>query len=226
MKPLVIILGLICAALAFAYYKSHTGATEELEQATQGFATQSNKVMELTTRLNLTNGTNEIARTNLMHVLDRRTLEVLNLSNRLVQTRLLLKQTQADAQEAQAAFQAKASQIGTAEAQRDELSRQLEMLAPVQKQLADANRKLSEVLTDRELWAQEAQRLQVEKGEMQAKLENPSFLRVQLAKVQDEAEMKRRYSQGRIPDAHDRRVQLQLQEDESVRAIKVSSAQR
>jgi len=96
MKSIVIILGLLCAVLGFAVYKQASAKHVEAEQLAKECATLSNKVAELTTRMTLTAATNDIAVSNLVSLADRRTAEVHNLSNRLVQTRLLLRATQSD----------------------------------------------------------------------------------------------------------------------------------
>jgi septal ring factor EnvC (AmiA/AmiB activator) len=65
----------------------------------------------------------------------------------------------------------------------------------------------------------EQQRIQLELSQLQNKLENVTFLRTQLARAEDEVELRRRVAGGRHPSASDRRVRLELQQDGTVRAV-------
>jgi len=222
MKSIVIILGLLCAVLGFAVYKQASAKHVEAEQLAKECATLSNKVAELTTRMTLTAATNDIAVSNLVSLADRRTAEVHNLSNRLVQTRLLLRATQTDLHTNQTALQQKAAELAVLQAEYDDVAGRLVMLPSLESKLATARQQyaaLQETVTEQK---REQQKLQFELAQLQNKLENVPFLRTQLARAEDDAEVRRRTAAtGRYPAASDRRIRLEMRPDGTVRAVPV-----
>ena len=117
MKVPIIILGLVSAGLAYGLYQRNSSAGMEAEQAVKQFETMSNQVAEVRTKLALEQGTSIQTLSNAQYAVTRRTSDLLQLSNRLVQTTLLLKASQADAREAHASLQSKAAQIAVLESQ-------------------------------------------------------------------------------------------------------------
>ena len=109
MKVPIIILGLVSAGLAYGLYQRNSSAGMEAEQAVKQFETMSNQVAEVRTKLALEQGTSIQTLSNAQYAVTRRTSDLLQLSNRLVQTTLLVKASQAEAREAHASLQSKAA---------------------------------------------------------------------------------------------------------------------
>src|SRR6266540_3356392 len=195
MKPFVIMLGLTCAGLAFGLYKSQTGATHELEEAVKLSQTFSNQVAELRTKLALEQATAIDTQSNLHSTLDRRVAQLAATSNRLVQVGLLLTAAQTDKAEAQTELQSKAAQC------------------------AEAKQKVAKTTSDLEFLFTENRRLQVEKNEVLGRLDDVGFLRTQLAKAEENAELQRRLAKAGQNAPVNKKAPLELQPDGSVRAV-------
>lgn len=212
-------LGLACAGLAFGLFKSYTGATHEAEVALQQHQTLSHQVAELRTKLALEQGTAIDARSNLQSTLDHRVAQLTATSNRLVQVGLLLAAAQTEMATAQTELQAKAAQCAVVEHERDELRHQVAGLATLEKQLAEAKQKVSKTTSDLEFLFTENRRLQVEKNEVVGKLDDVGFLRTQLAKAEENADLQRRLARAGRNAPVNKKAPLELQPDGSVRAV-------
>jgi len=128
MKPFTIILVVLCAVLGFGWYKSGSGASQQADATAKQYETLSNQVAELRTKLALEQGTALQVQSNLQFIAQQRTGQLLNTSNHLIQTHLLLKTAQAGALHAQTDLQSKAAQIAVLENQCDELKQRAQTI--------------------------------------------------------------------------------------------------
>ena len=192
MKPPVVFLSIVCLALAAALFLRHYKAQRALDSAAKQSETSSNEVAELRTKLALAEGMAAQRQTNLQSLLDQRSAELINASNVVVQIRAMLASTQEQAAQSQRELQIRAERIGTLEAQRDDLTRRGEALLPLEKQLADAREKLRFALGDSDTLLKESQRLQLENADLQRKLIDLQFLRLQMERVRADIETAKR----------------------------------
>ena len=221
MKAVVIILGLACVGLAFGYYNRNTTAAREVEEALKHHHSLSNQVMQLETKLAMVTGTSSQLQSNLQSTLDRRVAQLSATSNRLVQVGLLLTAAQAEKAAVQSELQGKTAQFAVAERERDEFRIQAATIPSLQNQLADARQKVAKATADLEFLITENGRLQVEKNEVMAKLDDVGFLRTQLAKAEDNAELQRRLAKAGQNAPVDKKAPLELQPDGTVRPLSV-----
>jgi len=219
MKAPVIILGLICAALAFGLYKRNSSASTEAEQALKQYETMSNQVAELRTKLALEQGTTAQHSSNANYIVTKRTSDLLQLSNRLVQTALLLKSAETSAREANVSLQTKAAQIALLESERTELQRKLEIIPELRRQVAEASTKATPIATERDALTQENRRLVLEVADYFRKLNDPSFLKLQLERAEQDMETRVRLAKAGAGVTVDKKSRLELQPDGTVRAI-------
>jgi hypothetical protein len=219
MKAPIIILGLLVLGLGFGYYKRNSSAREEVAVAVKEHQSLSNQVAELRTRLALEQGTGAQSQSNLNSGLNRRTAELMVASNRLVQVNLLIKAAQSQGATAQTDLQSKAAKLALLENERDDLKRQLTVLPKFEKQISEAKQQLTKATSDREFLLGEVRRLQVEKSELMSKLDDVSFLRIQLTKAEQDAELQRSFIKAGRNAALDRKSRLELQQDGTVRPV-------
>lgn len=223
MKTLVVILGLACAGLAYGYYNRHTGANLAAETALQQQQTLSNQVAELRTKLALEQGTSIQTQSNLHSTLDRRVAQLSSTSNKLVQVGLLLAAAQTEKTQTQSELQTKSAQLAVLERERDELHRQLAAIPALETQITEARQKATKNLNDVEFLFLENRRLQVERNEMAAKLEDVGFLRQQLGKAEENAELQQRIAKSGRSARVNKRAPLELQPDGTVRVAGTSA---
>ena len=146
-------------------------------------------------------------------------------SNRLVQANLLLKAAQSQGATAQADLQSKAAELALLENEREDLKRRLTVLPTLEKQTAEAKQKLAGATTDREFLSLEVRRLQVEKADLMRKLDDVSFLRMQLTRAEEDAELQRRLVKAGRSAPVDRKARLELLQDGTVRPVVPVSTQ-
>ena len=154
------------------------------------------EVAEVRTKLALEQGTSIQTLSNAQYAVTRRTSDLLQLSNRLVQTTLLLKASQADAREAHASLQSKAAQIAVLESQQGDVQRQLQIIPDLRRQLAEAKGLTSPVISERDSLAQENRRLSLELADNFRKLNDPAFLKLQLDRAQQDMETRIRLAKA------------------------------
>jgi chromosome segregation ATPase len=219
MKALVIILGLACVGLAYGLYHVNSSASKSAEAHDTQFQTFSNQLAEARTRLALEQGTSAHAQSNLQNVVDRRTGEVINTSNRLVQMNLLYRSAQADARSAQADVQLHVANLTVVEAERDELTRRLAQMGALEKKLSEAKEKLTDITGERNLLLQQLNRLEADRADLARKLEDVGFLRTQLARAEEDAALMRRMARAGHGAPVDRKARLEWQEDGTVRPV-------
>ena len=219
MKVPIILLGLVSAGLAYGLYQRNSSAGMEAGQAVKQFETMSNQVAEVRTRLALEQGTSLQSLSNAQHAVTRRTSDLLQLSNRLVQTTLLLKASQTEAREAHTSLQSKAAQIAVLESQQGDVQRQLQVIPDLRRQLAEAKEQSSPIAAERDSLAQENRRLSLELADNFRKLNDPAFLKLQLDRAQQDMETRIRLAKAGSSVTVDKKSRLELQPDGTVRAV-------
>lgn len=217
MKAPVIILSVACAGLAFGLYQSNSGAGREAAAAETQFKTFSNQVAEVSTKLAMSQGEANHAQSNLQHLVNLRTGELANTSNRLVQLNLLYRAAQTDARAAQADGQSLAARLAVLEAERDGLQRGLAAIPALERKLAEAREKLASTTSERNALQQEAGKLEVDKADLQRKLEDIGFLRVQLTRAEENAAVQRRLAKAGHSASAASKARLELLDDGTVR---------
>ena len=219
MKVPIIIFGLVSVGLAYGLYQRNSSASMEAEQAVKQFETMSNQVAEVRTKLALEQGTSIQSLSNAQYAVTRRTSDLLQLSNRLVQTTLLLKASQSEAREAHASLQSKAAQIAVLETQQADVQRQLQVIPDLRRQLAEAKEQSSPIAAERDSLAQENRRLSLELADNFRKLNDPAFLQLQLNRAEQDMETRLRLAKAGTSATVDKKARLELQPDGTVRAI-------
>jgi chromosome segregation ATPase len=219
MKALLIILGLACLGLGYGLYQLNSSASKAAETHDTQFQAMSNQVAELRTRLALEQATGAQAQSNLQSVIDRRTGEVVNTSNRLVQLNLLYRTAQSEARSAQGDVQLGVANLTVVEAERDELTRRLAQMAALEKKLSETKDKLADVTGERNLLLQQINRLEMDRADLTRKLDDIGFLRTQLARAEEDAAVMRRMVKAGHGAPVDRKARLELQEDGTVRPV-------
>lgn len=217
MKAPVIILSLACAGLAFGLYQRNNGADHEAAAAETQFKTFSNQVAELSTKLALEQGTASHTQSNLQSLVTLRTGDLANTSNRLVQLNLLYRAAQTEARAAQSELQSLAARLAVMEAERDALHRNLAAIPALERKFVEAREKLSSTVTERNALLQETGRLEVDRVDLQRKIEDIGFLRVQLARAEENAAVLRRLAKSGPNAAVSSKARLELLEDGTVR---------
>ena len=219
MKVPVIILSLVSVGLAYGLYQRNSSAGTETEQAVKQFESMSNQVAEVRTKLALEQGTSIQSLSNAQNAVTRRTSDLLQLSNRLVQTTLLLKASQAEARDAHTSLQSKAAQIAVLESQQGDVQRQLQVIPDLRRQLAETKEQSSPIAAERDSLAHENRRLSLELADNFRKLNDPAFLKLQLDRAQQDMETRIRLAKAGSSVTVDKKSRLELQPDGTVRAV-------
>lgn len=223
-KALLITLLVIALGLGFAWFKRHSGANAQADKDAAAISLLTSNVAELKTKLVLEQGNTSVAQTNQQAALDRRTAELMTVSNRVVQTSLRLEDARQEARAVQAELPAKAVAIAILEAQRDELQRQAALVPALQDESAAWKKKLGETQLELAALHEQLGRARLERADLERKLEDPLFLRTQERRVMEAVEARQRAAAGQRIDASDKRVRLELQPDGTVRPVFAADA--
>jgi chromosome segregation ATPase len=216
MKPPVVFLSIVCVALAAALFLRHKKAQSTLDVAIKQSEKSSNEVAQLSTKLALAQGIATQMQTNLQGLLDKRTGEVINASNIVVQVRAMLASSQEETAKARRELQIQAERIGTLEAQRADLARRVGSLSQLEKQLADLREDLRFALGDRDTLVKESQRLQLEKADLERKLIDLPFLRLQVERVEADIQIAKRLASAKSGSRRDLRRPVVMLPDGAV----------
>ena len=219
MKTVAVLLGLVCAALAYGLYKRGAGADADAAAAVKLQETLTNQVRQLETKLALEQGTAGQSISNLQYHLSRRDASLTYTSNRLVQANLLVNTAQTETRTIQPELASKAAQIAVLEGERDALARRLVVIPSLEKQLADLKIRFDGVSIDHDFLDSEVRRLEFEKADLERRLTDTSFLRTQLAKAEEDAELKRRLVKAGTSASVSSKARLELQADGTVRPL-------
>jgi chromosome segregation ATPase len=195
MKPLVIILSLVCVALgAQLVLRYGKGGRDEKEFAAVNTRvhTLSNEVVETRARAE------EEARLAafLQSNLTQRAAEMSAASNSLAQATASLATAQDELKNAQEEVKKQAARVAELEGQKDEMQAKLDELAGsirnLNTQIAETKRKLAAAEGDRESLTKELARLQSDKSELLRQFNDLAALRAQVALLRDEAAINQR----------------------------------
>lgn len=219
MKTVVIILSVVCAGLAYGLYKRGAGADTEAAAAIKLQESLTNQIRQLETKLAMEHATSSQSISNAQSLLSRRDASLTYTSNRLVQANLLAGAAQAELRAMQPEQASKAARIAVLEGERDELARRLASIPALEKQVSDGKAKLAGVTRDRDFLFSEVRRLELEKAEQDRKLDDAGFLRVQLARLEEDAALKRRLIKAGTSASVSSKARLELQADGTVRPI-------
>ncbi len=216
-KITAIILAVLVAVLGFALFKANTGAGHQAESDAATITSLSNQVTELRTKLALEHSNLDLAQSNHFALLHRRTAELNTTSNRLVQTALLLDRAREETRIAQAAIPSQAVAVATLEAQRDELQRQAAQIPGLQQEIAELKEQVQQGQFARAALDETLGLARASQAELERKLEDPAFLRLQARRADEAAALRQRTAAGESIRVTDRRVRLELQPDGTVR---------
>lgn len=220
MKTATIALGVLCAALAVALIQRGASANRQIETLVKDQQSLSNQIAEIRTRMALAQVTSTESLSNVQRHLDKRTADLLIVSNRLVQTHLLLQAAQKDARTAHDQLQSRAAQVAVLETQLDALRQQARR--PVEPEAStrekDALRQeLASVRRDYDALQTRLGALQVEWETLQSQLFDLEFLDRQRKDAEVAADIRRRMASARTGASPDPRRKLELQPDGTVR---------
>jgi len=218
MKALVIILSLACVGLAYGLYQSNSSAGREATAAETQLKAFTNQVDELKTKLMMTQGDAGHAQSNLQYLVTARTSELANTSNRLVQLNLLYRAVQTEAHGTRSEAQSIATRLVMLEAERDGFQRGLAVVPVLERKLAETNEKLAHAVSERNALLQELGKLEVDRADLQRKLEDIGFLRVQLTRAEENAAIQRRLAKAGHSAMADPKAKLEMLDDGTVRA--------
>ncbi len=221
MKPVVIVLGLLVAVLAFAFFQQRGSASRAAEAATKDLETMTNQVAEYRTKMTLAQVTAASTSSNLQHQLDKRTADLNVISNRLVQTHLLLQAAQTDARSTQEQLQARIARVVLLEAENEQSREQARRAAssdPVRENAA-LQRQLAEAGRDREALRAQLAKQRVDLDALQSRLFDVEFLDRQRKDAEMAADIRRRMASARAGASPDPRQKLALQPDGTVRYV-------
>lgn len=221
MKAIAIALGVICAILVFALLRSGASAKAELQAAQTNQVSLSNEVAEVRTRLVLANVTSTQTISNLQHGLNKRTSDLNILSNRLVQTHLLLQSAQKEGHSVQDQLQARIARVAVLEAEVDQFrlraSRSMESDSVNREK--QALNQLADVTMERDALRTQLGAALVENRALQVQLLDPEFLERQMKDAETAADIRRRMAGARAGAAPDPRLKLELQPNGTVRYV-------
>jgi hypothetical protein len=113
----------------------------------------------------------------------------------------------------------KAAQIAVLEGERDALARRLPVIPLLERQVTELKVRLDAVSADYGHLDSEVRRLELEKADLDRKLADTGFLRTQLAKAEEDAELRRRLIKAGTSASVSSKARLELQDDGTVRPI-------
>ncbi len=216
-KVIAIILALVAAGLGYALYQrgAHSGAQADADAKTIGLL--SNQVSELRTKLALEHSNLEVAQSNHLALIHRRTAELNVTSNRLVQTTRLLDRAREETHMAQSQLPVQAAAIATLDARREELQRELALLPGWQREATEWKKRFQETQFSQAALQETLGRALTEKAGLERKLEDPAFLRLQARRADEAIELRQRAAANQRINPKDPRIRLDLQPDGTVR---------
>jgi len=195
MKPLVVVLSIICVALAAqVWLRQGPGnrASQEMNALGATVNSLSNEVRE--TRLKA--GEEAKLAAYLQSNLTVKVTELTMASNRLSEAAVALESAQAALKTAQTEAKQGSGRVAELQLQKDELQSKLDELAgsikTLNAQIAEARRKLAAAEGDRDSLSRELAKLQSEKADLLRQFNDIAALKAQLAFLRDEAAVNQR----------------------------------
>lgn len=221
-KMLPIILGLAVLGLGYALYKSKSGVGNEEAKYTNEIASLKVTNQELAMKLAKETNSALADKSKLEALLDRRTAEVAAYSNRLVQTRQQLEREEAALLAARNEISTKSTTLGAVETHRDELLRQAAAIPGLEREVTAAKREANLLQLDCAAWKEKHGRVDLERADLERKLQDPLFLRSQATLVEQSAVLRQRAAANQPIKM--KNLVLDLQPDGSVRPAIATSA--
>ncbi len=220
MKAAVIALGVLVVLLAVALYQRGNAASQAFDAVVKDQQSLSNQVAEVRTRVMLAQSTASQTTSNLQRHLDKRTSDLTVISNRLVQTHLLLQAAQKEGRAAQDQLESRIARVALLESENHELRGQSRRAADSSNTTAEREalrRQLADTARERDALQARLGAVQVEKESLQTQLFDIEFLERQMKDAAVAADIRRRMASGRAGAAPDPRMKLELQPDGTVR---------
>jgi chromosome segregation ATPase len=224
MKAAVIILGALCAIMAYALFQRGVTATGRIDELTTNQVALSNQIAEARTRLVLAEVTSAKAVSNLEWNLTRRTSDLNVVSNRLVQTHLLLQASQKEEQAVRAQLESRVARVAILESENASLTERIRRPGEYENAVKERDglrRELAEVKRERDTLQTRLGAAQVEKEQMQGQLFDLEFLERQRRDAETAADIRRRMATMRAGASADPRTKLELQPDGTVRYVEI-----
>lgn len=195
MKPLVVILTVLCVGLAAQVFLRQGGegrAARDLSLTSASLHTLSNEVVEARVKLEEESKLAVYLQSNLTS----RASDLVAVSNRLDQSVAALAAAQTELKTAQAEAQKHAARVTELEGQKDEMQAKLTELAGSIKslnvQIDEAKRRLAAAEGDRDSLSKELAKLQTDKADLLRQFNDLAALRAQVALLRDEAAINQR----------------------------------
>jgi chromosome segregation ATPase len=195
MKPLIVILSLLCLGLAAQVFLRQTKgqkAERDLAVASDQLQRLSNEVSEARAKLEDESRLAAYLQSNLT----QRATDLAVASNSLGQVSDTLATAQSDLKAAQAEAQKQGVRVAELEGQKDEMQGKLNELAGSIKtldvQIVETKRKLSAAEGDRDSLTKELSRLQSDKAELLRQFNDLAALKAQVALLREEAAVNQR----------------------------------
>lgn len=195
MKPLVVVLAILCLGLtAHVFLRQYKGrqAEKELTVAQAQLQAMSNEVSEARNKIEEESKLAAYLQSNLT----QRATELAVASNSVSQTAAALSTAQTDLKAAQSELQKQTSRVAELEGQKDEMQSKLNELAGSIKtlngQIVETKRKLAAAEGDRDSLTKELARLQSDKAELLRQFNDLAALRAQVALLREEAAVNQR----------------------------------
>ncbi|HKX60287.1 MAG TPA: hypothetical protein VJS65_00565 [Verrucomicrobiae bacterium] len=219
MKAYVIILAALCVLLGYVIYKRNDSANKQIGAITKDQLSLSNQVKEVTTKLMMSEGTANTTRSNLQYLVDKRTADLNVLSNRIVQTHLLLQNAEKQGHATDEQLQARIAKVAVLETEIESLRRAAASAAndPSAREAESLRKQLAGVSRERDELKVQLGVLQVEHSELQTKLFDLEFLERQVKDAEEAAAIRRRMASARTGASPDKRMKLELQPDGTVK---------
>ncbi|MCF7708888.1 MAG: hypothetical protein K9N52_08320 [Verrucomicrobia bacterium] len=195
-KIVIVVLFIVCVGLGAVLYMQNKKTTQLKDEKSSQIESLSNRVSQAREELNEVKMTNDILYTNLTFKTEKvqeLSNKVNNLSTQLAQTEANLK---SDLQSAREEIAKRDSRISELENQRDQLSQRMSSLTnsidQLESRIVETRRRLEASEGDRAFLLKELKRLQTEKAELERQLNDLSFLREQVNKLEDALSVARR----------------------------------
>jgi chromosome segregation ATPase len=192
MKPVIIILTIVSLGLALALLVQHRKADEQLQAL-------KSDVHQMTVERDATRSkleeTEKVA-TRLETDLAKRTQELTSSTENLTKVNADYTKAQAEAAAAKAELEKQATRIAQLEGQRDDLNKKADDLgqniSSLETQIAETKRKLASSEGDRTFLLGQLKKLETDRNQLVAQLNDIGALKKQISKLRDEAAVSQR----------------------------------
>lgn len=217
MKKAVIALTLIAGLLVVFLVKTRSQAGSQTENLAKELQSLSNKVTEAQTRLVMNQALSNDKLSTLQINLDLRLKELASVSNLLQQARQSIASEQQAGAKAASEAQAANARVGELEDAQADLKRKLEPIPGLEAQIKTLTSNLAVLSAERDALSLELREVRLSEAEGQRKLQDPVFLRLQTARLEDEARLAKQLASAGSGSKLVRKSQLELMPDGTVK---------